>query len=67
MKKLGKDYESKQCAGVLIGEYLYTPLSNIQSLNYWAEDSSEAFRYKVDGEFRADSLAFFPVCKLFPF
>jgi hypothetical protein len=70
MKKVGDDSTPIRVSGVLLDGYLYTantaylPVSKIfrDNVKY-----KEAFRYKIDGEFRSDDIAFFVTRKLYPF
>jgi hypothetical protein len=70
MKKTEDYPEPVRVSGVLLDGYLYTANTKFvftsQSLAGHT-DAKEAFRYKVDGKFRSDDLAFFVTRKLYPF
>jgi uncharacterized protein YijF (DUF1287 family) len=70
MKKTEEYPEPVRVSGVLLDGYLYT--ANTRHIHSGGcgvrcEDTLEAFRYKVDGEFRSDDIAFFVTRRLYPF
>ena len=70
IKKVGDDSTPIRVSGVLLDGYLYIANTKFiftsQSLAGHT-DAKEAFRYKVDGKFRSDDIAFFVTRKLYPF
>lgn len=66
MKKMGEYPEPIRVSGVLLDGYLYTGNKRLGGLSIWGGDFTEAFRYKVDGKWRSDDLAFFVTRKLYP-
>ena len=52
------------CSGVFLDGFVYTDYERTIFLKL---PTNNAFRYKVDGDFRQDKLAYYPVCKAYPF
>lgn len=67
MKKNEEHSEPVRTSGIIVNGYLYTANTMLGSLGIWGGEYSEAFRYKIDGKFRSDDLAFFITRKLYPF
>ena len=67
MKKTEDYPEPARTSGIIVNGYLYTANTRLGGLGIWGGDYSEAYRYKIDGEFRSDDLAFFVTRKLYPF